>query len=193
MTEKFPRPSDGRRRETRFRLCFNALKLFRWSVVGLAIVLSGCENPFAPKLATQQIAPNSIITDQMTVDGVFQNFLYAYTFKDTTVYSKLIAPDFTFIYRDYDNGLDVAWGRDDEMRSTGLMFQLVDRLSLTWNNIYSLNEDSLHATVTRGFTLTVAFNPADIEEVDGKAYFEMERVSSTSPWQISLWRDESNF
>ncbi len=157
------------------------------------ICFAGCENPFAPKLATQNVAPNSILSNQMTVDGVFQNFLYAYTFKDTSVYSKLIAPDFTFTYWDYDANVPVAWGRDTEMRSTGLMFQLIDRLSLTWNNIYSLTEDSLHATITRGFTLVVAFNPADIEEVDGKAYFEMERPSSTSPWQISLWKDESNF
>lgn len=165
----------------------------KWVAIISIALIAGCENPFAPRLATQQVSPNGIISDQTTVDGVFQNFLYAYTFKDTTVYSKLIAPDFTFTYRDYDNGIDVAWGRDDEMRSTATMFQLVDRLSLTWNNIYSLTEDSLHAAVTRGFTLTVAFNPADIEPVDGKAYFEMERSSSKSPWQISLWRDESNF
>ncbi len=165
----------------------------KWAPLILVLILASCENPFAPRLATEQAAPSNFISNQSTLDGVFQNFIYAYTFKDTTVYSKLIAPNFTFTYRDYDNGVDVAWGRDDEMRSTGMMFQLVNRLVLNWNNILSLTEDSLHATVTRGFTLTVAFNPADIEEVDGKAYFELQRASSSSPWQISLWKDESNF
>ncbi len=165
----------------------------RWLPFILMLVLVGCENPFAPKLATQQVAPKGFLADQKTIDGLFQNFVYAYTFKDTSVYSQLIAPNFTFTYRDYDRGVDVAWGRDVEMRSTDMMFQLVSRLVLNWNNIYSLSEDSLHATVTRGFTLTVAFNPADIEEVDGKAYFELSRASSSAPWQISLWRDESNF
>ncbi len=159
----------------------------------ILLPFAGCMNPFAPKLATQQVAPESFISDQTTVDGVFQNFVYAYTFKDTTVYSGLIAPNFTFTYTDYDRGVNVAWGRDDEMRSTNSMFQLVNRLILNWNNILSLTEDSLHATVTRGFTLTVAFNPADIEEVDGKAYFQLQRSSSSGPWQITLWKDESNF
>ncbi len=165
----------------------------RWAALLFMFLFASCENPFAPKLATQQIVPNSFLSDQKTIDGVFQNFVYAYTFRDTSVYSKLIAPNFTFIYRDYDNAVDVAWGRDDEMRSTNMMFQLVNRLVLNWNNIFSLTEDSLNATVTRGFTLTVAFNPADIAEVDGKAYFELKRSSSSAPWQISLWRDESNF
>ncbi|MGC8595825.1 MAG: hypothetical protein ACP5US_04265 [Candidatus Kryptoniota bacterium] len=159
----------------------------------LSAAIISCENPFAPRLAAQRQNVGGILSDQTTIDGVFQNFLYAYTFKDTTVYSKLIASNFTFIYRDYDKAVDVAWGRDDEMRSTSSMFQLVDRLVLSWNNIYSLTEDSLHAAVTRGFTLTVAFNPGDVAEVDGKAYFELNRVSGSAPWKISLWRDESNF
>ncbi len=165
----------------------------RWPIIFLVILISSCENPFAPKLATEQVAPTSFLSNQMSIDGVFQNFVYAYTFKDTSVYSKLIAPNFTFTYMDYDKGVNVAWGRDDEMRSTGAMFQLVNRLILNWNNILSLTEDSLNAVVTRGFTLTVAFNPADIEEVDGKAYFQLQRASSSAPWQISLWKDESNF
>ncbi len=162
-------------------------------LVLLALVFLSCVNPFAPKLATQQIGTGGFLSDQKSIDGVFQNFIYAYTFRDTSVYSQLIASDFTFIYRDYDRAVDVAWGRDDEMRSTNMMFQLVNRLALNWNNIFDMSQDSLHATVTRGFTLTVAFNPANIAEVDGKAYFELERSSSSAPWRISLWRDESNF
>lgn len=161
--------------------------------VMLVLILAGCENPFAPKLATDKTGTSNFISNQATIEGVFQNFVYAYTFKDTTVYSKLIAPNFTFTYRDYDKGVDVAWGRDDEMRSTSTMFKYVNRLILNWNNIVSLTEDSLHASVTRGFTLTVAFNPADIEEVNGDAYFQLQRASSSSPWRITLWKDESNF
>lgn len=168
-------------------------RFFPFIILMLMLVLASCENPFAPRLATEKAVPSSFISDQSTIEGVFQNFVYAYTFKDTTVYSNLIASNFTFTYRDYDKGVDVAWGRDDEMRSTSMMFKYVNRLILNWNNILSLTEDSLHATVTRGFTLTVAFNPADIEEVDGRAYFQMQRASSASPWRITLWKDESNF
>lgn len=169
--------------------------LFTISLLVLTICLffvSGCENIFAPKLATQQMNVGGILSDQKTIDGVFQNFVYAYTFRDTSVYTKLIAPDFTFAYTDFDKGVVVAWGRDDEMRSTYNMFQLVDRLTLNWNTVSSSTQDSLHATVTRAYTLEVAFNPADIEDVTGTAYFELERSSSSAPWMISIWQDITN-
>ncbi len=158
-----------------------------------AFLSLSCVNPFAPKLATEQIAVTGFLADQKTIDGLFQNFIYAYTFRDTSVYSQLIGSNFTFVYRDYDNSQDVAWGRDDEMRSTSMMFQLVNRLVLTWDNTYPVDSTDIHAVVTRGFSLTVAFNPADIEDVAGKAYFVLDRASSSDPWKISMWRDESNF
>ena len=50
------------------------------------------------------------------------------------------------------------------------------------------------ADIIEGFVpIRSSFNPADIAEVDGKAYFELERSSSSAPWRISMWRDESNF
>ncbi len=168
-------------------------KPMKWMIVSLTFLFMSCENIFAPKLATQEQTVGGILSDQKTIDGVFQNFVYAYTFMDTSVYTKLIGPNFTFTYWDYDNNVPIAWGRDDEMRSTYGMFQLVNRLDLIWNASSDSSVDSLHATVTLEFTLTVAFNPADIEEVDGNAYFELDRPSSSAPWQITLWKDESNF
>lgn len=165
----------------------------KWMPVLFTFLFLSCVNPFAPKLATEQIATTGFLADQKTINGLFQNFIYAYTFRDTSVYSQLIGSNFTFVYRDYDNSQDVAWGRDDEMRSTGMMFQLVNRLVLTWDNTYPVDSTDIHAVVTRGFSLTVAFNPADIEDVAGKAYFVLDRASSSDPWRISMWRDESNF
>ena len=165
----------------------------KWFAILLTFCSLSCVNPFAPKLAMQEVATGGILADQKTLDGVFQNFIYAYTFRDTSVYSKLIAPTFTFVYRDYDNSEDVAWGRDVEMQSTGMMFQLVNQLTLTWDNTYPVDSTATHAVITRGFNLTVAFNPADIEDVSGNAYFELDRNSPSDPWEITLWRDESNF
>ncbi len=167
----------------------------KWALLFAALLFLSCENPFAPRLATTQVAPKGFLADQKSVDGVFQNFVYAYTFRDTSVYSQIIGPNFTFVYRDYDNSppQDVAWGRDVEMRSTSAMFQLVNRLVLIWDNTYPIDSTSTHAVVTRGFSLTVSFNPADIEDVAGKAYFVFDRASASDPWRISMWRDESNF
>ena len=147
-----------------------------------------------PFMSLRFIAPSGFLADQKSLDGVFQNFVYAYTFRDTSVYSQLVGPGFTFVYRDYDNSQDVAWGRDVEMRSTSMMFQLVNQFTLTWDNTYyPADTTSTHAVVTRGFNLTVAFNPADIEDVAGKAYFVLDRTTSSDPWKISMWKDESNF
>ena len=45
-------------------------------------VLTSCENIFSPSL--DESGSTNIISDQMTIDGVFTNFKYAYTFKDTS-------------------------------------------------------------------------------------------------------------
>lgn len=152
-------------------------------------------NPFAPGLDLSPDELNSILGDPRTVDGVFQNIKYAYTFRDTTIYGQLVNSDFIFIYRDYDRGMDVSWGRDQEMRATHLMFQNVQRLDLVWNNIISLSTDSLgtKASVSRNFNLTVTFNPSDILRADGYANLSLVRPNNQDPWQIVRWRDESNF
>ncbi len=156
------------------------------SIAGLS-----CLNPFAPRLETQIDAETC--TDLTVVDNVFCAFRNAYAFKDTTLYGSLIAPNFTFSYRDYDHGIDVTWGRDDEMRSTYGLFQSVQSLTLIWNNELSADSGDTERTIVRGFNLTVAFNPADVEYVDGYANMTFARRTVNDPWQIVHWRDESNF
>jgi len=163
------------------------------ALIPLGALILSC-NPFAPGLDTD-LTSNSILGDQTTIDGVFQNIKYAYAFRDTSIYGQLVNSDFTFIYRDYDRGIDVTWGRDEEMRATSGLFQNVERLDLVWNNIASLSTDSsgTQASVTRNFNLTVTFNASDIERADGYASFSLQRPQSQSPWKIVRWQDESNF
>jgi len=162
-------------------------------IIPCAAILISC-NPFAPGLDTD-LTTNSILGDQTTIDGVFQNIKYAYTFRDTSIYGQLVNSDFTFIYRDYDRGVDVTWGRDEEMRTTSGLFQNVERLDLVWNNIASLSTDSsgTQASVTRNFNLTVTFNASDIVRVDGYASFSLGRGQPQSSWKILRWQDESNY
>jgi hypothetical protein len=124
---------------------------------------------------------------------VFQNFQYAYTFKDTTIYGALITADFTFTYRDYDQGFDVSWGRDEEMRTTYGLFETAQRLDLIWNNIVLSTEDSLSANIVRSFNLTITFNATDIVRVDGRVNLSLQRDILTKKWKINRWIDESNF
>ena len=157
------------------------------------IFLAGCKNPFAPALDTNPSSSGSALSDLKTVNGVFQNFQYAYTFQDTTIYGELLSQDFTFTYRDYDQGFDVSWGRDEEMKTTYGLFRNTQRLDLIWNNIILSSQDSLAANVVRSFNLTITFNPTDVIRIDGSVNLNLKKNPSSQKWQIISWRDESNF
>jgi hypothetical protein len=160
------------------------------SLIGLA----AC-NPFAPAFDDGSSGDESILGDSRTVDGIFQNIKYAYTFKDTTIYGQMIHSDYSFVYRDYERGVDATWGRDEEMHITHQLFRNVQRLDLVWNNIVTLSMDSAatNSTVSRNFNLTFTFNPSDVIRVDGYATLTLVRSENTAPWLIVRWRDESNF
>jgi hypothetical protein len=155
-----------------------------------AVVFSGCLNPFAPG---RDDSPAASACDPMTIPGIFQCFQAAYTFRDTTVYGPLLAENFVFVYRDYERGIDVTWGRDDEMRASYGLFRNAQRLDLIWNTIVSSSQDSTQMNIVRSFNLTITFNPTDVERVDGYANLTFQRLRATDPWKIIRWRDESNF
>lgn len=161
----------------------------------LIVLAAGCDNPFAPRLDTSPSGTGSILGDQTQVEGVFQNFKQAYAFRDSTIYGQLLAPNFIFIYRDYEKGADVFWGRDEDIRTTYGLFQNVQRLDLVWNTIISssVESDSLRVTILRNFNLTVTFSASDVVRVDGYANWTLERSNIGDIWRITRWRDESNF
>lgn len=159
----------------------------------LVLIITGCKNPFSPAYDTSEGSASSAISDLKTIDGIFKNFQYAYTFKDTTIYGQLISQDFIFTYRDYDLNYDVSWGRDEEMKTTYGLFQNSQRLDLIWNNIYLSSEDSLTATIVRGFNLTVTLSAIDILRVDGRVNLALRKNPNTKKWIITRWTDESNF
>lgn len=158
--------------------------------LGIQIFTISCINPFAPELDENIGNESSLISDLKTIDGIFNNMQYAYTFKDTTIYGELLNPNFTFTFRNYETEVDEAWGRELEMRTTYGLFNNVERLDLIWNRIVSITADSTN--VTRSFNLTVTYNPMDIEYVEGKVNLQLAK-SAENKWQIITWIDESNF
>ncbi len=157
------------------------------------IIFAGCFNPFAPAWEENEISSSRLISDQSDIEGVFKNFQYAYTFKDTTIYGALLSDNFVFIYRDYEQGYDVSWGRDEDVRITYLLFNSVQKIDLIWNNIISSLVDSNQAIVVRGFNINFTFNPTDIIRIDGRVNLTLEKNKATNKWLITRWRDESNF
>ncbi len=130
-----------------------------------------------------------LLTDQTTIAGLFKNFQYAYTFKDTLIYGKLLSRDFTFMFRDYEQLKDVTWGREEEMKVNYGLFENTQRLDLIWNNIVAISGDSTN--IIRSFNLTVTFNPTDVIFIDGKVNLSLRKENNV--WKIVNWIDESNF
>ena len=159
------------------------------TAVAMASVTS-CLNPFAPRLDTSAA---TAACDPTIIEGVFQCFQKAYSSRDTTLYGNLLDASFTFVYRDYEQGVDITWGRDEELRTTYGLFQNAQRLDLIWNNYVSTSSDSTRFSVVRGFNLTIVFNPSDIERIDGYANLSFEHDPNTGIWKIIRWRDESNY
>lgn len=152
--------------------------------------MNSCINPFAPSIDENLGSNEGLISGQTDIGGVFQNFQYAYTFKDTLIYRQVLDKNFTFTYRDYDLGADVSWGREDEMKVTNGLFQNSQRLDLIWNNIVSITGDSTR--IIRSFNLTITFNPTDIIYVDGRVNLTLAK-DENNKWKIVRWADESNF
>ena len=94
---------------------------------------------------------------------------------------------------DYDLNSDISWGRDEEMKTTYGLFRNTQRLDLIWNNIILSSQDSLTANIVRGFNLTITFNPTDVIRISGSVNLNLRRNPSSEKWQITSWRDESNF
>lgn len=159
-------------------------------VISLAAIAAAC-NPFAPAL--DESLPQNSFGDPHTIDGYFQAFRSAYQFRDTTLYGQLLDQQFIFSYHNYDRGLDLQWGRDEEMLTTGALFNSTQALDLLWGNIIdSLGTDTVY-DVTRAFSLDVTLTSSDVLHTDGRAVFHLVRAQASDPWKAVQWRDESNF
>lgn len=153
-------------------------------------ILSSC-NPFAP--AIDDTPGNNLFGDPHTIDGFFQAFRSAYQFKDTTSYGKLLAPTFTFSYHNYDRGLDLQWGRDEELLTTGSLFANSEELNLLWGTVIDSTGSDTLFDITRSFSLDVTLNSTDRLHTDGRAVFRLSRPTKDDSWQAVQWVDESNF
>src|SRR5688500_9505085 len=161
--------------------------------LALVVFAIGCTNPFAPRLEPELEPSSSVLGDQRTVDGVFQNIRYAYNYRDTLIYGNLLHRDFEFRYYNTDRGTDVTFNRDEEMRITSNLFKNSDQVDLQWNDILSEDGDSLSYNVTRSYHLKLNLQASEVFRVDGRATLRLVRNSPNDVWLIRVWRDDSNF
>ena len=163
-------------------------KLILFAISTAIVAFTWSCNPFAPSLSNDEsIAP--IVTDQMTIEGVFENFRYSYTFKDTLVYGNLLNDDFTFSYYNTEKSVNVSWGREQDMSTTARMFNGTQSIDLIWNGTIPFSTDSLEREISRSFTLKIVISANDDMTAQGWASFLLKRPSTDKPWRISVWRD----
>ena len=157
------------------------------------IFLSNCFNPFAPKLE-KSLKFEQLITNQETPEEVLINFKYAYTFKDSTLYSNLLDSSFVFLYFDPNYGSSgrfVSWGRDVDLITTGRLFKNFNVIDLIWHStIYSFEEETF-AELSKSFHLSLVNNKETIS-ITGNAIFSFKKNQKDSKWRIIRWKDESD-
>lgn len=161
-------------------------------IISFIILIISCDNPFAPKLNNSGLNSSNILGDQTTIEGLFQNFKYSYLMKDTVIYSQILDRDFTFEYYDYDKGVSVAYGREEDMLTTYRLFQAADNLDLIWNEVIIKGggNDTLQV-ISRGFTLNVTFSQNDLISTYGRVNLRIIKRTPDGYWKILKWKDES--
>ncbi len=153
----------------------------------------GCFNPFAPEL-DKTLDLTNVITEQQTPEDVLQNFQYAYTFKDSLLYSDVIDESFVFEFFDPNagpSGSIQTWGRDIDLRTTGRLFREVDVVDLVWlNTLFSDREGELEKRFIR-FNLNLSSSDFNFF-ITGTAIFTFMQSERDDKWRIVRWQDESD-
>jgi hypothetical protein len=172
---------------------FIRFKIVVTGMLFLIIILTGCINPFAPKLTDSLDSSDLIITDQLTPDEVLQNFKVAYTFRDSLLYSDLLDTAFIFVYFDPNEGTSgrfVSWGRETDLQTTGSLFRHFQIVDLVWNTtLYGWQSEDV-GEMSKSFTLTLVSEDSDYT-LTGKAVFSFQRCLDNR-WRITRWKDESD-
>jgi hypothetical protein len=175
--------------EMRLRTVVGALLI---SISLLAV--AGC-NPFAPKLEELKLDRNKLLGDRRSVRGFFDWFRNSYELRDTSLYGQILAPDFIFSTRDFSNGNNLVWDRDQEMRITTNMFRQIRSANLVWSwfsRVDTASSDTI-ARVERYFNLTIVLDDQNIYNGTGTALLTLTRQDSTMPWRARSWVDIRDF
>ena len=158
----------------------------------LLVGLLGC-NPFAPHFDEEGLNDQNLLGDRTTVDGFFDYFKNVYEIRDTSLYGRIIAPDFTFTYFDFDQAAEVSWDRGQELAISYNLFRNVQRITLDWNFYVENIETDTEAIVNRNFNLTIVEDENTAYSGTGRARLTLRRLAPGEPWIMVNWFDDSDF
>lgn len=161
----------------------------------LILMIHSCTNPFAPAKADKNANTSNLLTEQRNPDEVLTNFKFAYTFKDSIVYSELFDSSFVFRSMDYNEvpPVPIQWGRDLELKTAGRMFRFFNVLDLTFNIVErdttKFDASNSPTEIQHRITFTLALDGgATIPVLNGEVIFEYVRRGNK--WLLNLWEDQ---
>lgn len=155
------------------------------------LILLRCQNPFAPAVAGDDVGGALLLTEQKNPDEVLQNFQYAYTFKDSLVYSEVLDSAFIFVSTNFNVSPPeaIVWGRDQELKTTGRMFRFFNTLDLVWGSRPLPDPPANSETFSRKITFTLTLDGGSaIPTLIGEVTFTF--IKRGERWYISRWQDE---
>lgn len=162
-------------------------------LITIAFFHLNCVNPFAPKLDDGSLT-SELITEQRNPEEVLTNFRYAYTFRDSLLYSDVLDSAFVFQYFDPEqgpSGLFISWTRETDLKTTGRLLRSFDVINLEWlNTIYTITEGE-DETQARSFRLDLASSDFSFS-VSGFAIFTFHRNPRDGKWRLLRWVDQSD-
>jgi hypothetical protein len=155
----------------------------------IVLVIANCNNPFAPGIADENTPGSALLTQQKTPEEVLDNFKYAYTYKDSLVYSEVLDSTFIFISTNYNEypPTPIEWGRDTELRTTARMFRYFNTLELVWNTLTQLDTTQATPEYLVTFTLTLDGGRA-IPPLNGEVLFRF--ILRAKKYYIQSWEDQ---
>lgn len=163
-------------------------------IILIAFWITSCKkNIFKPRVVKDDNSLLSALGNRKTVDGVFLWFKNAYEFRDTTLYGKLLHPNFRFTYYDFANNTQISWDRGEEMRIQHRLFQNVKNISLTWNNYLQVDTTATQAEIIRSFNLLLEIDAYTSYRGTGRVIFTLTRNQPEEEWMLVNWFDDSDF
>jgi len=181
---------------------------FKGILLTALLLTVGCNNIFAPRLGDIEDGDGLYKRDMLSPADVLHNFRYAYSYRDSLIYSTIIDSQFIFLYYEAQDeggsGHYASWGRDIDLRTTGGLFRAFSYINLVWNagldsQFYQLDGEEIlqqeesyfdscnFAEMSRGFQLNLGENIY----LQGTARFEFRKSPYDRQWRLSAWRDES--
>ena len=173
-------------------VCLPLWRIITLCTASLMALLAACFNPFAPAL-DRDAADGLRITAQATPAEVLENFVYAYTFRDSLVYDNLLDSSFVFVYFDPNlgtSGLFASWNRDVELKTTGRLFRNFETLMLVWDSTIYETLEGESAEIAKTLHLHL-FGSRGEFNLTGNAIFNMRQNKHDAKWRITRWKDES--